>query len=80
MELTGCIVKSQAGHDSDRFYLVVLQEGDFCYIADGKLRTLEKPKRKNKKHIKKTNSFLDVGSVLTNKQLRELLQPFHAKT
>ena len=33
----GSIVKSMAGHDSDRFYVVVKLEGDFAYIADGKV-------------------------------------------
>ena len=45
----GSVVKSMAGHDSDRFYVVVRLEGDFAYIADGKVRKLENPKKKTPK-------------------------------
>ena len=30
---------------------VVKEEGEYVYVADGRLRLLEKPKRKNKKHV-----------------------------
>ena len=48
MQLTkGMIVRSMAGHDKNRFYVVLdLCEGD-AWIADGKQRKLERPKRKN---------------------------------
>ena len=44
----GMIVKSVAGHDKDRFYLIVKIQGNKIYISDGKKRLLEKPKLKNK--------------------------------
>ena len=50
MEL-GTIVYSKSGHDAHRFYVVVSQSDGWVYIADGKRRKLEKPKRKNPRHL-----------------------------
>ena len=51
----GCIVKSTAGRDAQRFFVVMDVDGDFAVLADGKGRPLERPKRKNMKHLKKEN-------------------------
>jgi ribosomal protein L14E/L6E/L27E len=66
----GMIVKSVFGHDSNRFYVVLKVEGGFAYIADGKTRKLEKPKRKNVKHLNKTNELVDVLQMDSNKKIR----------
>ena len=59
----GSVVKSIAGHDSDRFYVVVRLEGDFAYIADGKVRKLESPKKKRLKHLAPTKSEVDLNET-----------------
>lgn len=48
---TGKIVISLSGHDVGRIYLVVNQDDNYLYVCDGKEHRLNKPKRKNKKHI-----------------------------
>lgn len=73
----GSVVRSVAGHDADRFYVVLAVEGDFAFIADGKERRLEKPKRKRKKHLRGTNTRLDVSSLTTDRKLREALHQFN---
>lgn len=50
----GIIVKSIAGHDSNEYYVTVGSDEKFVYIADGKSRTLDNPKRKNRKHLQFT--------------------------
>ena len=45
------LAKSLAGHDAKTVYYVVRQEGDFFYLSDGRLKTVEHPKKKNKKHL-----------------------------
>lgn len=77
-ELTGRVVKSVAGHDKNKFYVVVRAEGDSVWIADGRARKLESPKRKNIRHIRTTNTVLDLQAVTTDKQLRLALAPFGA--
>lgn len=42
---------SRSGHDKDSIYVIVKEEANMVYLADGKLKSLEKPKRKNRKHI-----------------------------
>ena len=42
---------SRSGHDKDSIYVIVREEADMVYLADGSRRAVEQPKRKNKKHI-----------------------------
>ena len=49
--MVGCLAVSKAGHDKDEIYLIIKEEKDFIYLADGKLKTVSSPKKKNKKHI-----------------------------
>ncbi len=48
----GRIVTALCGHDKDRLYLVVGEANGYLFLADGKRRRLEKPKRKKIKHIR----------------------------
>jgi ribosomal protein L14E/L6E/L27E len=45
------LAMSKAGHDKGRYYVIVKEEKTCVQVADGSFRTLEHPKRKNKKHI-----------------------------
>ena len=40
-----------AGHDRGTVYLVLGEDGDRLLLADGRLRKLSRPKRKNRKHV-----------------------------
>ena len=59
----GDIVVSIAGHDRGEYYLVIECDKDFIYVADGRLKTLDKPKKKNIKHVSrlgKSDEFIDI--------------------
>ena len=45
------LATSKAGHDKDRLYMIVGEEGECVYLCDGRLRGVEHPKKKKKKHI-----------------------------
>ena len=45
------LAMSLAGHDKGHVYAVVKEEEGWVYLADGRGRTLEKPKRKNVRHV-----------------------------
>ena len=47
----GSIVRAKSGRDKGKFFLVLSVEGHFAFIADGKTRKLEKPKKKNLLHL-----------------------------
>ena len=49
--MIGELATSKAGHDKDRLYMIAGQEGDCVYLCDGRLRGVEHPKKKKKKHI-----------------------------
>ena len=43
--------RSKAGRDKDRVYLVLDEKGEQLLLADGKTRSLQHPKIKNRKHV-----------------------------
>ena len=45
------IVKSDAGRDTGKLFVVLATEGEFLLLADGKTRKVESPKRKKRKHV-----------------------------
>ena len=48
----GDVVQSRAGHDCGRLFVVMADEQDgYALLCDGRLRTIDKPKRKKAKHI-----------------------------
>ena len=49
--MIGALATSKAGHDKDRLYMIVGEEGECVYLCDGRLRGVEHPKKKKKKHI-----------------------------
>ena len=50
-DLTGKTVRSLAGHDSGRLYIVLRTEGAYVFLTDGRLRPREGPKKKNRRHV-----------------------------
>lgn len=49
--MTGLLAYSLAGHDKGKIYFIIKEEGDYFWLADGEIRPLENPKKKNKKHV-----------------------------
>ena len=47
------VVVSTAGHDQGKLFYVIGTDPVFLTLANGKDRTLEKPKRKKRKHVQK---------------------------
>lgn len=74
MEFTkGMAVISRAGRDAGRLQLVTDCDGAYVYVADGKEHKLAKPKKKNPKHLQRTNLTFD-AEQMTDKKLRTLLR------
>lgn len=47
----GDIAISLAGHDKNQRYIILSVEKTFVWVCDGRIRTLNNPKKKNIKHI-----------------------------
>ena len=47
------VVLSTTGRDKGKIFYVIGTEGDLLLLANGKDRTLDRPKRKKQKHVQK---------------------------
>ena len=72
------VVKPLAGRDAGELFYVVGTEGEFLMLANGKDRSLEKPKRKKRKHASKVlrsetrvAEKLRLGDKVLNSELRK---------
>ena len=78
------VVVSTAGHDQGEIFYVIGTDDQFLYLANGKDRTLDKPKRKKRKHVQKVlrsetrvAAKILSGDKVLNSELRRDLA-FHA--
>lgn len=86
----GDVVRSTAGHDKSIYYAVVAEDGEYVFVANGKTRTIDDPKRKKRKHLSyvgriaetateellKRSGAFSVQSGTGDSELRKLLKPF----
>mgnify|MGYP001339228756 CR=1 FL=1 len=49
--MLGNFARSIAGHDKGRLYIIIEETDTLLTLVDGRQRTLEKPKQKNRKHV-----------------------------
>ncbi|MBR5579389.1 MAG: hypothetical protein IKW28_10405 [Lachnospiraceae bacterium] len=47
----GYLATSKAGHDKGKVFVIIAEENEYLWIADGKARTVLHPKKKKKKHV-----------------------------
>lgn len=69
----GTVVRSGAGHDKGDLMLLISVDNRTALVCDGRQRRLEKPKRKNLKHIKATSYILSEEETQSNQRLRKAL-------
>lgn len=55
----GQIVFSKCGRDQGKPFIIVSIEEEYVNLVDGRLRKVDKPKIKKKKHIQKTNTIIE---------------------
>ena len=80
------LIVSKAGRDKGQLFYVIDTDEQYVYLADGKSRKLEKPKRKKRKHVKqvpRTESRIAEkirnGEKVLNSELRKELASFGQK-
>lgn len=52
----GMFAKAKAGHDKNCIYVIISVNDEYVYLADGDVRPVCSPKRKNRKHIQPITS------------------------
>ena len=74
------LIVSKAGRDKGQLFYVIDTDEQYVYLADGKIRKLEKPKRKKRKHVEqvpRTESRIAEkirnGEKVLNSELRKEL-------
>lgn len=60
----GSFVVATAGHNSDQCYVIFLMDSEYVYLVDGRIRTIDRPKKKKKIHVRMLDLF---DQTLTDK-------------
>ncbi|MEG1500377.1 MAG: KOW domain-containing RNA-binding protein [Clostridiales bacterium] len=79
----GQLVRSLAGRDKGSFYLVLGYESQVVLLVNGRKRTPDNPKRKNRRHLQHTGKIaadfadnLVAGEPIRNEDIRQILNGF----
>lgn len=83
--IAGTFAKSKAGHDAGQIYVIISCDKEYVYLADGKLKLLENPKKKKRKHIQKINYIdpelgekLKQNNLLRNEDIKKAIKNYKA--
>ena len=80
----GQVVFSKCGRDKGNAFVVIETRHEYLYLVDGKLRTLDKPKKKKIKHVQPVNHVINLaemessigGRALQDADIRKELKAF----
>ncbi len=79
----GQLVKSTQGRDRGQWMIILeVLDDDYVLLCDGKIRKIEKPKKKKLKHISKTNIIFDdlqkkiIQNNISNADMRKKLADY----
>lgn len=76
--IVGMLASSKAGHDKDSVYVIIREDSEYIYVADGKNRTVERPKRKNKKHVQliKMKRMPEPGNGFDDLEIKRVIKEY----
>ena len=79
--MIGKFATSKAGHDKTKLYVIIKEDSEYVYLADGDLKPFEKPKKKSKKHIQIINRVdetiqnkLETGQIIYNEDIKRAIK------
>lgn len=74
--MIGFFAYSLAGHDKEKMYMIIKEEKDYVWLVDGNIRTLDNPKKKNKKHIQiiKNKNAGDILYSVTDETVKRAIK------
>ena len=77
--MVGQVVFAKNGRDKGKAFVVMSVHVDYLYLVDGRLRTLDRPKKKKAKHVQPTNYVAELktdGRTLQDADIRKHLKAF----
>lgn len=74
----GQVVRSKKGRDEGKVFVVIdIIDKDYLYLVDGKLRKLDRPKKKKVKHLYIYKDIIDLDlKDLNDTYIRKKLLPY----
>lgn len=74
---------SRAGHDKDTVYVVLAEDETYLWLADGKRRLLETPKKKKRKHVQVVKHLpeeilMQMQCITLDAHVRKILKNYRA--
>ncbi|MDE6404791.1 MAG: KOW domain-containing RNA-binding protein [Lachnospiraceae bacterium] len=77
-DIVGMLAVSKAGHDKDSVYVIIREDGEYIYVADGRSRTADRPKRKNKKHIQliKKKKMVETENGFSDLEMKRVIREY----
>lgn len=79
-DITGCLAYSKAGHDKGSLYVVIGMSDDKVFLADGVLRKVSSPKKKNIKHIQPVKKEKINSEQLNDTDIKRAIKLFSKET
>ena len=80
------VVRSDAGRDAGKLFVVLAVEGEYLLLADGKSRKVESPKRKKRRHVlfvaaeeSRLSEKIRSKEKVTNSELRRTLAAYRGE-
>ena len=77
---SGAVVMAIAGREKGKIFLILSADADYAYIVNGQTRTIENPKKKNKKHLhllcKSENTQVNILEM-DNAQVKKFLNNYN---
>lgn len=64
----GGFAVSAAGHDTGKCYVIIQMDSEYVYLVDGRIRTLDRPKKKKKMHV---NMLVHSDQILVDKVINQ---------
>lgn len=77
----GMLAWSRAGHDCGQLYVIMDVQDEYVFLTDGRLRPLEKPKKKKKKHVQVIRQIPEelaqlAANNVKNEDIRRVIRRF----
>ncbi|MCI8838726.1 MAG: hypothetical protein HFG74_11835 [Hungatella sp.] len=84
---TGALCASLAGHDKGELFVIIGESKEYVSLVNGECRSLDRPKKKKKKHIqiihdeeeRKRKSLIEDGRI-RDEEIRSMIRSYKRRS